>query len=139
MPIDDDEDIVRGLGFVTLYAAYLEEAIDECRQVLMQRDVQERLAQHMALPAELGRLPGLLDCIGELLERRNEVIHGRIYGGMQGDKDELRPGRPGGSAKPIDSAELYELANTMFDTLKPLNHASMFSLRRLLQPGSHKG
>lgn len=33
MPINDDGDIVRGLGFVTLYAAYMEEAIDQCRQV----------------------------------------------------------------------------------------------------------
>lgn len=46
--------------------------------------VQERLTQYAPLPIELEPLPGLLDYIGELLERRNEVIHGRIYGGMQG-------------------------------------------------------
>lgn len=149
MPMNDDGDIVRGLGFMTLYAAYMEEAVDACRQVLMQRDpeppkrierwpiservkyVQERLVTHAPLPYELAHLPGLLDYVGELLEQRNEVIHGRIYGGMQGDKDELRPGRPGGSAKPIVSGELYHLANTMFQTLGPLNHASLFALPRL--------
>jgi hypothetical protein len=147
--MNDDGDIVRGLGFVTLYAAYMEEAVDACRQVLMQRDpespkriehwpmservkyVQERLAKHAPLPDELERLSGLLDYVGELLEQRNEVIHGRIYGGMQGDQDELRPGRPGGSAKPIVSGELYHLANAMFQTLEPLNHASVFALPRL--------
>lgn len=52
-------------------------------------------------------------------------------GDMQGNKDELRPSRPGGSAKPITSSELYDLANTMFKTLATLNHASMFAPHRL--------
>ena len=30
MTIKDDGDIARGLAFVTLYAAYMEEAIEEC-------------------------------------------------------------------------------------------------------------
>ena len=38
MPIANDGDIVRGLGDTTLYAAYMEEAIDECRVALMKRD-----------------------------------------------------------------------------------------------------
>jgi hypothetical protein len=66
-----------------------------------------------------------------LLERRNEVIHGRIYGSLQGEQDELRPSRPTGSARPITSAELYDLANEMFATLGALNHASTFAIPRL--------
>jgi hypothetical protein len=149
MPVMNDGDIVRGLGFVTLYAAYMEEAIDECSQVLLQRDpkapnridrwpiservkyMQERLAAHAPLPEELAALPTFLDHIGVLLARRNEVVHGRIYGGMQGDQDELRPGRPGGSAKPITPEELYDLANALFETLGTLNHASMFAIHRM--------
>jgi len=149
MPIFDDGDIVRGLGLITLYAAYMEEAIDECRIVLMKRDpapikkiekrpisrriayVHERLAQFVPLPQHLAGLPNHLAYVSTLLERRNEVIHGRIYGNLQGDKDELRPGRPTGSARPITSAELYELANEMFATLGALNHASMFAIQKL--------
>lgn len=149
MPMTNDGDIVRGLGYTTLYAAYMEEAIDECRLVLMRRDpappkgiekwpisrrvdyVQERLAQVAPLPQELAGLPRHLDDIRDLLERRNEVIHGRIYGSLQGEKDELRPGRPTGSARPITSAELYDLANEIFATLGALNHASMFAIPRL--------
>jgi hypothetical protein len=149
MPMTNDGDIVRGLGYTTLYAAYMEEAIDECRLVLMKRDpappkgiekwpisrrvdyVQERLAQVAPLPQELAGLPRHLDDIRDLLERRNEVIHGRIYGSLQGEKDELRPGRPTGSARPITSAELYDLANEIFATLGALNHASMFAIPRL--------
>lgn len=149
MPMTNDGDIVRGLGFTTLYAAYMEEAIDECRVALMKRDpappkgiekwpisrrvayLHERLAQFIPLPQELAGLPSHLDYVSDLLERRNEVIHGRIYGALQGDKDELRPGRPTGSARPITSAELYDLANEMFATLGALNHASMYAIQRL--------
>ena len=149
MPIVDNGDIVRGLGFTTLYAAYMEEAIDECRVALMKRDpappksiekwpisrrvayVQERLSQFLPLPQELAGLPGHLDYVSDLLERRNEVIHGRIYGSLQGEKDELRPGRPSGSARTITSAELYALAIEMFATLSTLNHASIYAIPRL--------
>ena len=149
MLIANDGDIVRGLGFTTLYAAYMEEAIDQCCVALMKRDpeppkaiekwpisrrvayVQARLAQFLPLPQELAGLPSYLDYVSELLELRNDVIHGRIYGSLQGEKDELRPGRPTGSSRPITSAELYELANEMFATLGALNHASIFAIQRL--------
>jgi hypothetical protein len=149
MPIANDGDIVRGLGYTTLYAAYMEEAIDECRVALMKRDpappkgiekwpisrrveyVQGRLAQFAPLPQELAELPSHLDYVLDLLERRNEVIHGRIYGSLQGEQDELRPGRPTGSVRPIAPAELYDLSNEMFAALGALNHASMFAIPRL--------
>lgn len=149
MPVKDDGDIVRGLGFVTLYAAYMEEAVDACVNVFLGKDtdppanierwqisrrvgyVKTQLSQHATLPEELQKLPGLLGHVDELLERRNEVIHGRIYGGMQGEKDELRPGRPTGVLKSIGSADLYDLANTLFAALSPLNHAAWFALPRL--------
>ena len=35
MPLNDDGDLIRGLGFVALYAAYLEEAVDECLACLL--------------------------------------------------------------------------------------------------------
>jgi len=149
MVMTNDGDIVKGLGYTTLYAAYMEEAVDECRIVLMRRDpappkgiekwpiskrveyVQKRLTQFAPLPQELAGLPNHLDYIRDLLERRNDVIHGRIYGNLQGEKDELRPGRPTGSARPITPAELYDLANEMFATLGALNHASTFAIPRL--------
>jgi hypothetical protein len=149
MALKDDGDIVRGLGFVTLYAAYIEEAVEAGRSVLVGRDpeppkgigrwpisaqvkyMRDRVAALAPLPSELSRYPDLLDHVSGLLERRNDVVHGRIYAGMQGDGDELRPSRPGGTAKTIASAELYELANSLFDTLNPLNHACMFALKRL--------
>lgn len=150
MAIDDDGDIVRGLGYVTLYAAYMEEAVDACRQIVMSADpaspkgierspisdrvryVRRRLGEAGTLPEELAELPEVLDFVLQCLEARNEVVHGRIYGGLQGEADTLRPGRPTGTARPIESAELYALANDMFGTLRPLIHASTFALPRML-------
>lgn len=149
MPLTDDGDIVRGLGYVTLYAAYIEEAIDECVKVSVAHDpappknidrfkisqrmayVRDRLLTADSLPNELRHFPSLLDQIGNLLEHRNEVVHGRIYGALQGAGDELRPGRPSGVVRSISSDELYALANAMFGVLAPLNHASWFSMSRL--------
>lgn len=151
MTITDDGDIVRGLGYVTLYAAYMEEAIDECVNVFVAHDpappknidrfkisqrityVRERVFDAHVFPNELSRFPQLLDQIGVLLELRNEVVHGRIYGGHQGAYDVLRPGRPSGTARSISSGELYDLANAMFDLLSPLNHASWYSIPRFLK------
>jgi len=93
--------------------------------------VKARLALFLPLPQELAGLPSHLDYVSDLLERRNEVIHGRIYGSLQGEKDELRPARPSGSARPIASAELYDLANEMFATLAALNYASKYAIQRL--------
>ena len=150
MTLKDDGDTVRGLGFVTLYAAYMEEAVDECAQVLLAHDpgpperferqpiserakyVGERLKAYAPLPEELDGLPNVLNLVADAWGRRNEVIHGRIYGGLQGEADELRPGRKDGAARPISSVELYQLANELFSTLAPLNQASTFTLHRLL-------
>lgn len=40
MALVDDGDLIRGLGFVALYAAYLEEAIDECLNVVAAHDAK---------------------------------------------------------------------------------------------------
>lgn len=151
MAISDDGDIVRGLGYVTLYAAYMEEAIEECSDLIVRwrgttpngyahwpisRKVdylKDFFSGASPLPDELKIYPRFMDYIRILLKRRNEVIHGRIYGSLQGDKSELRPGRPTGSQREISSSELYTLANRLFSTLQGLNRASMFSLPRLLR------
>ena len=152
MALKDDGNIVQGLGFVTLYAAYMEEAVEAGRAVLTALDpeppkaierwpisnqikyMKDRLSAHAPLPEDLSQYPTLLDHVSELLKQRNEVVHGRIYAGMQGEDDELRPSRSGGSTKAIASTELYQLADSLFAVLNPLNHASVFALRRLPRP-----
>lgn len=149
MNLKDTGDIVKALGYLALYAAYVEEAIDECINTLLPYDsnqpknlhrfptsqkikyIQGRLS-HCPLTQELATFPQLLDHLEDLFEERNLIIHGRIYGSLQGEADILRPGRPTGSEREITSAELTDLANLFFNTLNTLNHAAFYSLRRHL-------
>lgn len=153
MAVHDDGDIVRGLGYVTLYAAYVEEAVEECVAVLAAVDqappnnlnkrpiseriayIEERLKGFGQLTEEMAQMPDLLIGVRDLLRWRNEIIHGRIYGGLQGAQDELRPSRADRSLRPITSEELYSLANQMMAAVPSLNAASMFQLRRLVARG----
>lgn len=149
MTLKDDGDIVKGLGYLALYAAYVEEAIDNCVDVMTSCDsspyknidywpVSKKIqfmikkVSVLELPVELGYFDGLLNTLLELFEQRNKLIHGRIYASLQGESDVLRPGRKNELTRNISSAELYELANFFCSSLKNLNHASLYSLPRLM-------
>ena len=112
VPLADDGDLVRGLGFVALYSAYLEEAVDECVEVLLAGDpcpddrvhrqpasdkiryCRKRLEGLAPLSDELTALPPTLDYVKELFERRHDVVHGRIYA-VPGAGDVRSSGRRG--------------------------------------------
>lgn len=148
MTLIDDGDLIRGLGFVALYAAYLEEAVDECLAVVSAHDAgyDERLFRRPTskkieyilrrmqtlepLSSELARFPAILGKISNLLEDRNRVIHGRVYA-IPNVGDVRISGRPGVPEVRANSAELYALANILLAARDPLLHASMFSLHRL--------
>ncbi len=145
--LKDDGDIIKGLGYVALYAAYIEESIDECTNILGESDeskpknlhrfpiskkieyLKERIA-FKPLSNELIKFPDLLCYVEELFKSRNEIIHGRIYGNLNGTEDILRSAKPSGVDRPVKSEELYDLANRFFSTLASFTHASYFSLRR---------
>jgi hypothetical protein len=147
MALIDDGDLIRGLGFVALYAAYLEEAINECLDVFLANDAtsDERLYRRQMsrkidyiqkclrglepLRDELVGLPAILQAISELLEERNLIIHGRIYA-IPGFGDVRIAGRRGVPEIPATSVELYSLANDLNSACSPLLNASMFSLHR---------
>src|SRR5665647_1380423 len=93
--LQDDRDIVRGLGFVTLYSAYLEEHIDALLSMLgpvekfgedKQRWPISRKIKHAKKVLsridnrEFNNLIPDLDICLSLFEDRNELVHGRIYG-----------------------------------------------------------
>src|SRR5450759_791200 len=91
MALTDDGDLIRGLGFVALYAAYLEEAVDECLEVVLAQDaerddglyrrptsqkieyIHKQLRELEPLSEELERFLQVLPEICELLEKRNFV------------------------------------------------------------------
>ena len=156
MALNDDGDLVRGLGYVALYAAYLEEAIEDVftavsavsgmRDPRMDRwqisrkldHIRQSISQWPQLTDELARFLTCIDPLTQLLERRNLVIHGRIYADPK-TGDVLKPARVGYPDVPAVAADLYDLANELFAARNPCLNASMFAIPRyaMEQEGSH--
>jgi hypothetical protein len=127
--LQSDGDIIRGLGFVTLYSAYAEEQVDEllhqlsvigasasdCRRWPVSKKLKHALELTQQLHAtQLSDLEQTLSYGPTLFEKRNGVVHGRIYAGHQ-STDTLRAGRPDVPDRPIEAKELYDLANLFME------------------------
>ena len=127
--LQNDNDIVRGLGFVALYSAYLEEQIDNL--LFMLSDVEEFTNEEQRWPvsrkikkaksiASKFYFEGRDDLIANLgvakkaFEERNKIVHGRIYANFD-RPDTLKSGRPNIPDRIVEPAELYELANAFGD------------------------
>ena len=147
MALEDDGDPIRGLGFVALNAAYLEEQIDNLLFMLqpveafaeveqrwpISRKIEKarRLVSELAFEERDGLLIDL-DASKKLFDWRNEVIHGRIYANFD-RPDTLKAGRPGVPDRLIDSAELYELANNLIEARSLVYRRMIFQIPRALQ------
>jgi hypothetical protein len=127
MQLPRDNDKVRGLGFVALYAAYLEEQIDNLLFMLQPVEpfpeneqrwpTSQKIKKAKRLVAGLSfeyrdTLLGDLEKCKELLEWRNEVIHGRIYSNFDLPAT-LKSGRPNVPEREVEAAELYDLAENL--------------------------
>lgn len=145
--IADDGDIIRGLGFVALYSGYLEEAVDCVVEALISAGIppkchfdrapisakiqfcQKSIAPLLVTNEEMRELDYGLKYSAEKLERRNDLIHGRIYA-QYGGADIRKSGRKGVPNREVTSKELYSLANELFSAREPLLHGCMFSINR---------
>jgi hypothetical protein len=149
MPLQNDGDVVRGLGFVALYSAYLEEQIDnlllmlhpvepfpECEQrwpTSRKIEKAQRLVASLVFEYRDALLADLA-ASRQLLEWRNEVIHGRIYANFD-RLDTLRSGRPNTPNREVESSELYNLANSLLETLAAIYRPMIFQIPRAIQGG----
>lgn len=144
--MERDNDIVKALGFVALYAAYVEESVD----VVMERLslVNEVNNNQRRWPTsrkidwckdtldslnsdELDELISLLDETKDALEKRNEVIHGRIYAGNE-RSDNLKSGRPGVPEKEVTANELYDIAEELFELQTAVPNINSFATIRAI-------
>ena len=140
--LQNDNDIVRGLGFVALYSVYVEEQIDNL--LFMLSEVEEfteeeqrwpinrkiKKAKSIANKLEFeGRddLFANLDAAKNAFEKRNKIIHGRIYANFD-RPDTLKSGRPNTPDRVVEAGELYDLAN-YFDGLRGEIYRPMSSLK----------
>ena len=144
--LSNDNDIVRGLGFVTLYGAYLEEQIENLLRMLhpvqpfteqLQRGMisaKIKTAKAIVERMEFEARDELLECLNvvrDAFEWRNELVHGRIYGGFDRE-DTLKSGRPNVPDRPVDAAELYELANRLDDLRSGIYRPMIIKIPRFL-------
>lgn len=147
MALVDDGDLIRGLGYVALYAAYLEEAIDDVLEAVA--NVHSKISSSMkhwpisrklkfirrtlnaweSLPEELTQFASYVDSILHLLDQRNLFIHGRIYADPKSG-DVLKPAREEYPEQPAVSKDLYDLANQLFSACNPCIRTSMFAIPR---------
>lgn len=147
MPLQRDEDVVRGLGFVALYAAYLEEQIDNLLfqlqpieqfseseqrwQTSRKIEKAKRLVRRFEFEYQDALLATLNAC-KQLLDWRNEVIHGRIYGNF--DRPEtLRSGRPNIPSRVVTPEELYNLADHLAEANLALCRPMIFQIPRAIR------
>jgi hypothetical protein len=72
-----------------------------------------------------------LEASKELFEKRNEVVHGRIYANFD-RPDTLKSGRPNTPDRVVEPAELYDLANAFSDLRGEMYRPMIFKIPRAL-------
>ena len=146
MPVADDGDIVRGLGFVTMYAAWVEEDVDDLLRMMDAVEPFDEQKQRWQISRklrnaadlvrtlnsrELADLPEALEGAIGLFDRRNQFVHGRLYAGHD-RADYIQGGRPNSPTVPITSAELYGLANEIWNCRGHFIGPQLFRLPRAI-------
>ena len=147
MTIRDDGDIVKGIGFVAIYSANIEESIDECLKLLISsnqidqdvmkwqtsrklKELKNWLENAQKKPSRYMNLKMALDAASALLEDRNKLIHGSIYATPLGDI--IKSSRQDVPEREIKSEEVYDLANEIFELRGQFEYAHMFDLPKVL-------
>jgi len=147
--IKDDGDIIKGLGYVTLYSAYLEEQIDQllfCLHpfVVAFDEEKQRWPVSKKIKHAIKNIDKLdferrndlkedLNICRQLFENRNELIHGRIYADIDSSNITLKPGRPNTPEKFITSTELFTLANELFNIASEIARPMIFDIPRAIK------
>ena len=144
--LQNDGDIIRGLGFVALYSAYLEEQIDDLLSMLNKVEeftedeqrwpVSRKIKKAKTVASKFnfeGRddLIEILDRAKDAFEERNKIVHGRIYGNFD-RPDTLKSGRPNTPDREIVAAELFDLANYFSDLQGEVYRPMIFKIPRAL-------
>ncbi|WP_018610459.1 hypothetical protein [Uliginosibacterium gangwonense] len=146
MPLKNDGDVVRGLGFVALYAAYLEEQIDNLlfrlEPIEPFPEIEQRWPTSRKIEKAKRLVTGLqfdyrddlladLETSRQLLQWRNEVIHGRIYANFN-RTDTLRSGRRNTPDRVVKPDELYDLANALIKVQAAILRPMIFQLSQAM-------
>jgi hypothetical protein len=154
MQLIDDGDIVRAIGYVVIYAAYLEKSIDECLELFIELNKfnKKEAIKQMKKPTsqkikfiekqiellkydsfDIKNRTILLPNISDLLEQRNIAIHSGIYAIPSfGD---IQISSRDNEKNEIHSNQLYLLANELFNGFKFVKSLASFlnNYRKILK------
>lgn len=142
MPIADDKDPVRAIGFITVYSAYAEQRLDEILDMLKEESLKKAQASKKILHLlkvkdslnwsydEGERFTELLEQAKIIFDKRGEYIHNRYIGSSDGSIT-MNPGRPNRPQELVTSGTLYDFANLVFDLQSSFN-ASKFWVSRAI-------
>ncbi len=146
---ENDGDIVRGLGYVTLYSAYLEQEVEGLLSLLARIRKNKNDTQRWPISKKIKETTELvrklefeeeekdnlicrLDSCTELFQRRNELIHGRIFATLDGP-DILESGRANTPTREIFTGELYDLANELWDMRSRILGTTVVDIRHAMK------
>jgi hypothetical protein len=151
MPMTDDGDIIRGIGFVTVYSAYLEDNLTNLIELstqlkkkkfpwnLKDRAISLRkllLKQFDETPDYIGKdqdknqILRTLNAVEIITEERNLIIHSALISKQTGGI--IQKNCRNNTETQIKSAEAYELANYIFELSKN-TYGLIFPIKRLIQ------
>lgn len=145
--IEDDGDIVRGLGFVTMHAAHLEGRIEDLLVMLSHSSSYSEAEKKWPISRKIRKCIKLLKGIPEqaasaivedlnlCLEHfawRNELVHSRIYL-TKYQNENLKSPRPDVPDRKVRSDELYTLANNLSALNSRIYRPTLFDLPRELR------
>jgi hypothetical protein len=145
--VEDDGDIIKGVGHVTINSAYLEESVNK---LLVQLSIIEKFddkKRKLPVSAKIKRAQKILGSLDDPLateisdtldqcsdhfEWRNGIIHGLIKSPdyHENNLESLRPNEPD---RKLGSEEIYMLANSLENLRIALNSPMLFRLKTLLR------
>ncbi len=144
--IEDDGDITRGIGLVTIYSAYLEGRIDDLLYQLSELEEYIEDERKWPISRKIKKAQNILkgvkhEVADELsiiltqckdhFEWRNELVHGRIYS-PEYHQENLKSGRPNVPDRKADSAEIYILVNNLDVLNTNIYRPQIFAVSRML-------
>ena len=151
MPLVDDGDVVKALGFVAMCCAHLEGEVTNCLRMLIGHDshvkpslkrqpisvqikaIVKSIKRHAPMSQEMQRTVGSFRIVQALLDERNDLLHGRIFGNLDGAPDEIESSR-NGVRRVLRSADIYWLANDI-DKAQGAMLSAQFALHRMTTGG----
>lgn len=153
MPIIDNGDITRAVGFVAIYGAYLEDRIaelveltekhidlrknihklsatDQARHLLKSlKDQFDNIPDYFSKADDKRRTITVLGNIEEFLKERHHVIHSILI--SDGGDIITQKNRRTGSEEPVKSNDLIDLANDIYELQSQVSGLK-FPIRTLL-------